>query len=503
MKRFSARIVLSMVALCSILCFSAFLMTNQAILNVQATGKATGNTRARPGVSTGDWPTYQGDARRSGFNSYESIINQHSAASLTMKWSYQAGGGISSQPIVANGKIYWGSWDGYEHATSLAGNEVWRAFLGQAHNTKCPPTDAGVAGTATFATVTINGNAQSVIFVAGGTATFYALDAKTGAILWQQSFGRSPNHMIWGGSVYSNGSVYVGIASYGDCPLVRGKLVKMDAATGAIQSTFTPSPQGCLGDDIWSTPTLEVATNLIYVSTGNGQCSQADPYSSALIALHTSDLSVAASWQVPTSNQVNDSDFGSTPTLFQATINGTSRAMIGLVNKNGYYYALDRANLGAGPLWLTHISQWIDHKHVGQFSISTSSWDGNALYIGGAQTVIKKNNCAGNLRAINPASGAILWAVCLNAPVIGAVTAVTGVVVVDTGNAIILVNAASGQALFTYTDSNLNSLFWGSASIVNGVLYAGNNDGNLYALAPPGNPTPTPTATPSPTGTAN
>ncbi len=67
-------------------------------------------------------------------------------------------------------------------------------------------------------------------------------------------------------------------------------------------------------------------------------------------------------------------------------------------------------------------------------------------------------------------------------PVLGAVTAVPGVVVVGEGNFVIIVNAVTNQTLFRFQDTHSGSAFFGSASISNGMLYIGNMDDNLYAL---------------------
>src|SRR5437588_13122370 len=65
-------------------------------------------------ASSGDWPTYMHDIKRSGDSKAETIINSTSASTLKVHWTAQSGGTIFSQPIVANGTIYWGSFDGYE-----------------------------------------------------------------------------------------------------------------------------------------------------------------------------------------------------------------------------------------------------------------------------------------------------------------------------------------------------------------------------------------------------
>jgi outer membrane protein assembly factor BamB len=118
-------------------------------------------------AAAGDWPTYLGNAQRSGFNSAETIINVTSAPNLKMHWKYQAGGYISVnyisvQPIEAHGMIYWGSWDGNEHATNRNGAQVWQTGLGYTYSSQCDDL-VGVASTATIATVGINGKSTPVV----------------------------------------------------------------------------------------------------------------------------------------------------------------------------------------------------------------------------------------------------------------------------------------------------------------------------------------------------
>jgi outer membrane protein assembly factor BamB len=54
---------------------------------------------------------------------------------------------------------------------------------------------------------------------------------------------------------------------------------------------------------------------------------------------------------------------------------------------------------------------------------------------------------------------------------------------VGQGNWIIVINAKTGITLFRFLDTSGQS-FFGAASISNGVLYQGNTDGHLFALAP-------------------
>src|ERR1700724_1160765 len=78
--------------------------------------------------------------------------------------------------------------------------------------------------------------------------------------------------------------------------------------------------------------------------------------------------------------RVQNSDFGSTPTLFTATINGNLTSLLGVANKNGIYYALKRDALGSGPVWEDTIANGGQCPECGDGSISPSAWDGTTLY---------------------------------------------------------------------------------------------------------------------------
>jgi hypothetical protein len=180
--------------------------------------------------------------------------------------------------------------------------------------------------------------------------------------------------------------------------------------------------------------------------------------------VHASDLSLVGSWQVPTSQQVKDGDFGSTPTLFTATINGTVHQMTGLINKNGVYYAFDRTNISAGPLWEDQLAAPISMRGTGN-NISSSAWDGSTLYAAAAVTTINGTNCSGSIRAINPADGSYLWQVCLSHNVLDPVTAVPGLVELGSGMNMFIFDAKTGNQLFSFQDTNKKS-----ASMVRAVF---------------------------------
>lgn len=434
-------------------------------------------------VTPGDWPTYLQNSARQSYNSDETTLTVATAPHMKVHWVNQGGGQITSEPIEANGLMYWGSWDGLEHATNpTTGKDVWAVSLGQ--TSSCTVHPHGVLSSATVTNVTIGGVKKAVVFVGGGDVALHALDANTGATIWRTPIGSGAvGDFVYSSPALFNSSVYIGVSSYDDCPEVNGRIVQLNLTTGAIQHTFHMAPQGCIGGGTWGAPTIDQTTGMLYIATGDsGPCGSAEPYTSALLQLKATDLSYVGSWQVPIADQNANADFGNTPTLFKATINGVLHPMIGIANKNGYYYAWDRTNVAAGPLWKVRISPAGDDPARGMGSIASSSWDGTNLYVGSALTTVNGVSCAGSVRAVNPTNGTFLWEYCLGKTDLGSIISVPGLVVVGSGSSMYVLNAQTGKKLYVYQDMTSGAGFWGAASIAHGVLYIGNMDGKLYAF---------------------
>lgn len=432
-----------------------------------------------------NWPTYLDLLGRSGYDSAETKINPSSAQNLHETWHFTTGGPISAEPVVYNGQVFFGSWDGNEYATDLKGNKLWSQYLGQTNVKGCEDGNTGVSSTATIANVSIHGNSKEVDFVGGGNATFYALNAKNGKILWSTRLGPSPATFIWASPAYYKGSIYIGVASFGDCPLVQGQLVQLNASTGAIQNIFNTAPNGCVGSGVWGSPTIDNSTGDLYIVTGNaGNCYQNETYSVSILEFNTANFSLVNYWPVPSSQLGFDRDFGSTPTLFKATINGKATNMVGVVNKNGIYYAFNRDDISAGTVWEDTIGVAGDCPLCGTAQIAPAATDGTSLYVASENTTINGNSCAGSIRKVDPATGHYLWQDCLNdGHVLAAVTAVPGVIFVAAGPDLLAVSASNGTILKTLTDSSSGSLYFGPASIASGVVYIGNVDDILHAYS--------------------
>jgi len=152
------------------------------------------------------------------------------------------------------------------------------------------------------------------------------------------------------------------------------------------------------------------------------------------------------------------------------------------MNKNGYYYAFRRDGLAAGPVWTQYFATPGENCVPCDVDfLAPSAWDGSRLYVGGDAGQINGQACGGSLSALDPATGTPFWRDCLPNRTLAAVTAAPGIVEVNAGDQAMLMDASTGQNLFTFTDPSGNN-FWGPAEISNGTMYLVNLDGYVFAF---------------------
>src|SRR5207244_5741810 len=163
--------------------------------------------------------------------------------------------------------------------------------------------------------------------------------------------------------------------------------------------------------------------------------------------LRASELSVLGHWQIPAAEKTTDGDFGAAPTLFSGTVTpgGTVRSLVGIPNKNGIYYVFDRSQVSAGPVARLQVAVGGGGPLSGSGSISPSAWDGTTLYVAGGNTNINGTSYAGGVRAFNPNNlSTPLWQHGLaDGPVLAAVTAAPGLVVVGEGHYTVVVDGSN------------------------------------------------------------
>ena len=130
-------------------------------------------------TASGPLATYHADNARTGYST-DSGITTANAANLTQQWSKKETAAISAQAIANDGVVYWGDWNGIEHATSTGGQSLWSTSIGIAPTPSgCPYKQLGQIGVVSSATVgEING--KKALWVGGGNGSMYALGCVNG-----------------------------------------------------------------------------------------------------------------------------------------------------------------------------------------------------------------------------------------------------------------------------------------------------------------------------------
>jgi eukaryotic-like serine/threonine-protein kinase len=177
------------------------------------------------------WPQLQYDAGHSGCNPYETVLSTSTVGDLGLKWRVASGNTLSS-PVVANGVLYVSEFIESMHygdvyaVSADTGAELW--FF-----------ESPVDYTFSFSSSAV---ANGVLYVGCSDYNLYALDAKTGKLLWSYATGASVSTpVVSGGVVYATSD----------------QTYSLNASTGAL---------------IWKTPAFSrwapaVVGNTVYVSS--------------------------------------------------------------------------------------------------------------------------------------------------------------------------------------------------------------------------------------------
>jgi len=431
------------------------------------------SVRAQPSDSSGDWPTYLYDQSRTGANLSETTITAATASQLQLAWEFNTSGIVGASPTLVNGVMYIGSWNGYEYALDAnTGQELWSSYLGVSQQTKrC----YGSYGIGIDSTASVQDN---VVYVGGGDGYMYALNAADGSVIWKTLLGLPP-YYNWSSPLLYNNTLYIGLAAYCDPPYVQGKVMALNMTDGSIVASISLVSGNQKGAPVWGSAAVDSNTNTIYVATGNNGSKSIvkQPYAEAIVALDANTLAIEDHWQIPTAEQVHDSDFGTTPTLF--TVNGVD--YLGALNKNGIYYVFNRDNpLSAGPVWEQPLSG--NSEKVTGDNVSPSCYNNGVIYAGAAGGVNNGLSFGGSITAFDAPSGTILWTFETHGAMVSPVTCTSDLVIDNQGKVVEVRSAADGTILFSY---KTNRRLYGASLISNGFLYVPSSDGNVYAFNVP------------------
>ena len=474
------------------------------LLGVVALGTAPVSEAAAPtarvtaaAIGPTDWTAYEHGPAHSSAVVNDPAITTANVASLHAVWHFTAAPAtktgqpkakFDASPTVAGGIVYIGSRTGIFSALNAAtGAVVWQKALDFGGTSLCKAK--GIVGTATVAPDPVTG---TLTVYAPGAHYLYALDAATGAQMWKVAIGPATTagnaaYFNWASPTVNGGNIYIGLAANCESHLIRGGVVQLNQHTGAKLHTYYAVPKGKVGASVWSS--IAANASSVWVTTGNPDPNGTAVYDSySIVRLNATTLAKQEKYTVPLSI-AQDLDFGSSPTFFQPTISGTVTNLVGACNKDGNYYAWRATALAAGPVW----QRTLGATAAGDGGCLTSAaYDSAAqrLYVAANQTTIAGQAVMGSVRALNPATGAVIWEQplgCLpdGSPTLNAGTHVLAVpLYACSGTAqpgVAFFNATTGAPLRTITAAG--SVF-AQPVFAEGRLYIADGSGVLTAYAP-------------------
>ena len=320
-------------------------------LNAQVTYERLLKADSEPG----NWLTYSGSYRSWRYSALDQIQPEN-VGRLKVAWVHQmpTRHRIEATPIVADGVMYVTEPPSNVFALDAAtGRPYWRykRSLPAKINVCCDAVNRGVA---------VLGDR---VFLGTVDAHLVALNAKTGAVLWDVPVADSQTgYSITGAPLIVKDMVITGVAGgeYG----IRGFLDAYDAATGKRRWRFNTIPgPGEKGHETWGgtdswkrgggptwvTGSYDPELNLLIWGVGNPSPDwNADVrpgdnlYTDSAIALDADTGALKWHFQfVP--NDANDWDAVQVPVLVDAEWQAKPRKLVYWAHRGGFYYVLDRA----------------------------------------------------------------------------------------------------------------------------------------------------------------
>lgn len=363
-----------------------------------------------------DWTAYLGGPGHTS-SSPDAGIHQSDLSALQRRWRWHPAnisgrpGSLFSTPATWRGQVFMGANNGHFVGLDAATGKVqWDRDFGFQPHFAC-----NAAGIASSPAVRDDGNGKPIVYLNAPDGYLYELDGLTGATRWrsvvQIPSSTENDAYAWSSPTLAHGRVYIGITSNCDTPFVRGGVKAFDQETGALLATGWTMPAGYVGAGVWTS--VAVDADSVYLTTGSttSPVQQAHPptvgndfdqYS--MVKLDATTLAVTGKWPAPLTT-TGDPDFGSSPILFPALVNGTSTRMVGACNKDGVFYALRADTMQL--VWSRRVGLGSDAGETG--CLSGGVWDGSRLFVAGNTTTIAGQSVPGSVRQLDPATGAVVW----------------------------------------------------------------------------------------------
>ena len=354
-----------------------------------------------------------------------SPLNAGNAGRLAEAWRFIAGGPVTGTPVVHDGMVYIGSYDGSLYALDAASGERRWSFATDARaferDMKVP---LGISGSAAIS--------RDLVIVGDADAVVHALDRRTGEVVWQTSVEAAPNGSIWSSPVVWEETIVLGVASVAKEPGFRGSVVALDRTTGAIRWQTYMTPEGVDGAGVFAVPAIDVRRRVVYAATQNAYTACPAPYGNviSMVAIDADTGTMRWSFAAPPNDgrtsPTADVGISASPGLVTVEIAGRSRDLVIEGQKSGALWALDRET---GELvWQSAISP--PGPLGGMEGTAAISADG--IVVPATRWAAWDAPASGLVSGVDPVDGAVRWTIDLERPAAAAATIVNDLAVFAT-----------------------------------------------------------------------
>jgi hypothetical protein len=198
----------------------------------------------------GHSPTVQNDVVYvGGFDRKIHAINAHTGQPL---WTFDAGGGFDTNPLVVEGKVYSGNRDGVFYAVHAEGQKIGQ----KAWSYK---TDGPIHFSAAYK--------DGVVYFASDDSHAYALDADTGALVWKSEKLPGAGFHSWWPVIYQGRVIFAGSHNYRFIPPGEGGPLNSGLEKKDVFPNYASDPRGTLvgvlgqqpGEWADGTPTVDMS----------------------------------------------------------------------------------------------------------------------------------------------------------------------------------------------------------------------------------------------------
>lgn len=440
-----------------------------------------------------DVTTYAYDSARTGFNSQETTLGLNNAASLHVKWTVALSSVSICTPVVADNLVVGGQtlqvvYTASEHGDVYALNAatgaiVWQRNLGSVQTTCVNMPDKIFGVSAAF----VIDRSRNRLYAAGGDGNVYALDLSTGATQpgWPLPATTDPAHEhVYSALTLAGNTLYACTASYCDIIPYHGKLTAFDITGPSVRTVWLPLTNPSInGGGMWGPGGVSVdpSTRDIFVATGNSLSSPENMEYCENVCRLDSLLNVKGSNYPGLTG--GDVDFGATPVVFTPP---SGQPLLAVENKSGIFLTYNRDDITSGP-----------RQRIQVASSRSFFFNGEPAYSPVANIVYVSNSTDSNTLPLKhglnaftvQANGQLAYAwqktVGNNNSSVPAASVANGVVYYAAGSATTLYafNAATGAPLWTSGSLGTSGIYQ-APMVANGQLYIGTWNKQFICFAP-------------------